>query len=112
MNFARSHWYRLALAIWGLLAVLAVWYCGCIHEGDLRYFIWWESRYFICEYLFISVSAATKVRGARITIRSSNIRGADISCGGQKISFDGDGGVMSRVRRGVLPLRVVRQMLS
>ncbi len=30
----------------------------------------------------------------------------------KKISFDGDGGVVSRVRRGVLSLCVVRQMLS
>ncbi len=34
------------------------------------------------------------------------------SCRGQKISFDGGSEVMSRVRRGVLSLRVVRQMLS
>ena len=47
--------------------------------------------------------------GTRLNYCMTGVKNADE---GIFFSFDGDGEVVSRVRRGVLSLRVVRQMLS
>ncbi len=58
-------------------------------------------------YLQIRVSVQIRYRSA-----GKNFM-AEIEGGGLgKNSFDGEGNVVSRVRRGVLSLRVVRQMLT